>query len=904
MAYATHVVWHDVLRLREGIADMANEVATAGATAANDDDLVALPRWLVEAERERLKGRDRPALGLALSGGGIRSATFALGVLQALAKSGRLPSVDVLSTVSGGGYVGAFLGALFMRARDIPHPGSPVPTAADHLQPDADTFPVRWLRENGRYLAPRGSRSALYVVAITLRNWLAVMTVVVFALLALASLLALANALISSTLSSSLPHVGVSWHVGPVVLRWSPLFVVPCALGVLWLIPTGVAYWLVPVERRVATVGLNVFRFVPVAIAFCGAGLFLGGLGARVGGAGMLATSMWWGAAGGYEFDEDRRARNQLGHWLTSGLAAVLASLAAAGVDSLGMTIFGASAGGVTAFAAWAGGALASLGTVVGAGQSLLAAFGGAKSGRAMPRPSLPLVALVVASVLFLGMSGGAAALVRGLATHVVKGAPTNAWAMGVVFALCAATSWIFGRFMPFLNQSSLSEFYASRLTRAYLGATNATRAKTPDRRRADEPVVGDDVPIDAYAPEHHGGPIHIVNVTLNETVDGASQIDDAERHGLPMAIGPVAVSVGVRHHAMRARADGPRRGEAEAREKPSWSSRVVSRMRRAPEFMLLEARGPATAGGKGFHVFPRGIGDQPPSWLADRLDVGEWVAVSGAAVSTAMGSRTQPSVAFLLGLLNLRLGRWWKSGVTPDERANAAKLRFAGKARHLLGEAFPVQVHLLDELRAHFVGVAGTYWNLTDGGHFENTGCYELIRRELPFIICSDAGADPDYAFGDAANMVRKARMDFGADVRFVSDADLDVMLGAESAARGRFASPETLQAQAERAGSAQASLACAAIADVTYRSGATGRLLLLKPTVVSDAPLDVRQYHRDEPEFPQQSTADQFFDEAQWESYRALGLHIASSVFAVAPPSVLPHVPPGGANGGGRRR
>jgi hypothetical protein len=57
---------------------------------------------------------------------------------------------------------------------------------------------------------------------------------------------------------------------------------------------------------------------------------------------------------------------------------------------------------------------------------------------------------------------------------------------------------------------------------------------------------------------------------------------------------------------------------------------------------------------------------------------------------------------------------------------------------------------------------------------------------------------------------------------------------------------------------------------------------LLYLKATLTGDEPSDVRNYHASHPEFPHEATADQFFDEAQWESYRKLGEHISSPVFA----------------------
>lgn len=118
---------------------------------------------------------DDGRVGVALSGGGIRSATFALGVFQALARHGLIRRIDYLSTVSGGGYFGAFLGRLFSRsyvssyvssAADVERILSPAGHAPHHV--------LDWLRENGRYLAPRGAGDLLLGAAVLLRNWIAI----------------------------------------------------------------------------------------------------------------------------------------------------------------------------------------------------------------------------------------------------------------------------------------------------------------------------------------------------------------------------------------------------------------------------------------------------------------------------------------------------------------------------------------------------------------------------------------------------------------------------------------------------------------------------------------------------------------------------------------------------------
>src|SRR4030095_4048003 len=107
---------------------------------------------MVAERRRALHGADaggRPC-GLALSGGGIRSATFCLGVLQAVAARRQLLKFDLMSTVSGGGYVGATLGRMCTDAKSADD-------VRDIERALGDVDRVRfgwWLRSNGRYLIP------------------------------------------------------------------------------------------------------------------------------------------------------------------------------------------------------------------------------------------------------------------------------------------------------------------------------------------------------------------------------------------------------------------------------------------------------------------------------------------------------------------------------------------------------------------------------------------------------------------------------------------------------------------------------------------------------------------------------------------------------------------------------
>ena len=158
-------------------------------------------------ERRKLNGiqSDAPRVGMALSGGGIRSATFCLGVFQALAREKLVGKIDLLSTVSGGGYFGSFLGALFQREQP---PGA---ATVEARLADLHSWPVRWLRENGRYLSPNGAGDTWQAGAVMLRNWVAVHVVLltfVLMLFAGASLIR-AGIWYSITASSNIVEVPV-----------------------------------------------------------------------------------------------------------------------------------------------------------------------------------------------------------------------------------------------------------------------------------------------------------------------------------------------------------------------------------------------------------------------------------------------------------------------------------------------------------------------------------------------------------------------------------------------------------------------------------------------------------------------------------------------------------------------
>ncbi|MGL4542703.1 MAG: hypothetical protein ACRCUI_09360, partial [Polymorphobacter sp.] len=286
-----------------------------------------------------------------------------------------------------------------------------------------------------------------------------------------------------------------------------------------------------------------------------------------------------------------------------------------------------------------------------------------------------------------------------------------------------------------------------------------------------------------------------------------------------------------------------------------------------------------------------------PASPPGEPIPMSAWVAISGAAFSTGLGAQTSIGMAMLAGLANIRLGYWWNRSRTPPwEMINA---RLAGRVAApdpgapdagvpALGpgtlwrwfvehKPWVIQAYLFNEFTGRFHGAERQRWYLTDGGHFENTAVYELIRRQLPFIIASDNGEDGKRIFDDLANLVRKARIDFGAEISFEDGPALDALFKDDPVLRAVFRAVPQLASD-----EVADDTAVAMLARIQYREGGSGSLVVIKPRLAGATPLDLQSYRHKNEAFPQQPTIDQFFDEAQWESYYRLGKLLGSRVFA----------------------
>lgn len=826
-------------------------------------------------------------VGLGLSGGGIRSAAFNLGVIQALARHRWLRRIDFLSTVSGGGYIGSFLGRIFDRKRNASLVGNEHSCHPEEIEAELANPKSReatWLRKHGNYLAPGGMSDGQLNTATFVRGFLSVhfvVGIVLFAWFCLANLLrygifdkafAAFGFLTVGMGDMPIGHL-IQSVFGPF---FSPWFIC-CELILLFLVlPRLLGYWAASQDTH------ERFQGPTLALLFLMAGVLLylsvaNGLSwesfllALAVMSTFVHVELAWrrgrirerAVGSGGTATQPMRTRNILTYDL--GLSLALASLlfAFAVVDTLGhglQQLVEDNYTYATAFASLGGVLLALMPIARFVANRVAQAEGGRGAGarllRMMAKRAIGLgmmLLLLLTPLVFVSFAAHAAfagggKLWAGLAVTIL------AWVISVILR--------HPRALAFVNRSSLAQTYGARLSRAFLGASNPVR-HTPRGANITEVVPGDDVStVRDYKPHEAGGPLHLINVTVNQTVDFTSQRGNRDRQGDNVAVSSIGMSVGDRFHSTWI--DGPENRRTVSTQPSSISLKPIGHPP-GTEHPLLDVRGRCSDG-------------------VETLSLREWMGISGAAIAPGRGQGTSLGTSLLFGLANLRTGHWWDSGISEFDRDGFPKLSFLRRLLYLIPGFFLVQSLLLREWIARFSGPWSQYWYLSDGGFFENLGGYELIRRRVPRIILCDAGADPDYEFEDFANFVRKVRIDFEADIVPFSSAELAEhagnlanVIGTMNQLKPKFDATGKLTEAAERH---------AALFWVHYRTPSRGGLtdprrsvlLYVKATLPETQTADVLHYQAAHPEFPHESTTDQFFDEAQWESYRQLGELLAT--------------------------
>ncbi len=890
---------------KTAVPEKANQIVDQNAVA--NEEYGAIQRRRKEAGLEDAQQEVKEDLvGLSFSGGGIRSATFCLGVLEGLAKLELLPRIDYLSTVSGGGYIGAWFVALVKRAPflgNIQKVQTAFNAAAKPSQSRRDPQQQRvhdslhYLQANSNYLTQKTGLMSLdtwVLLGIYLRNLLATqlcLLPVLFAVPIAAHLLVgfwdkwvrpqASPFLFWSVLA--LTAVGLGYLFYKVIAGESQakkqsqvsappeqrsglltIVLIGTAIGWTWLLfcrfdspsttPWKVVLGLEPFASAPRFQGNELLRFV---LLFAGArlvlSLFVGKraawtdtellikikywlcatvVGAVVGALLYLAglwlntperstallvtlgpplillllmiTTFLEAVLPGYLHDEFVREA-----WATYSalcLMCALGWLTVTGVSLFGFEVL------VNAESAWARSGitlswLLATGAGLFAGQS--ANHGGGKS-----RGWVGLLVALAPYVFLLGLG-----CVMSWGVHHLPGLPE----LEPSHSLAAPAKspavllfWLGGLvLMSFLlgiwlnvNDISLNALYANRLIRAYLGASNPKRlehnAGQPFRRSRF--LESDDLWLPELVPGTTTGQGYSGPFLLVNTalnLAGGDNLAWQERKAASFVISPLHMG------SAELKSFSPLQDGAYYRHPPQTEAGVRQGM------------------------------------------LGRAIAISGAAANPNMGYHSSPAITALMTFFNVRLG-WWLpnplGGLTSDRRPSSV---LACLLRELFG-------YTTDKSK---------FLNISDGGHFENLGVYELVRRKCRLVIAVDGEADPDLAFHGLGTLIRRCRTDLDCDI----EIDVDRLRRDPATGRSRehFAIGTIRYDQK----------------DPTHP---VGTLVYIKATLTGDEPTDVNQYAQAHADFPHQTTADQFFDESQFESYRQLGFHCVSNAFSPLLPTL----------------
>ncbi len=222
-------------------------------------------------------------------------------------------------------------------------------------------------------------------------------------------------------------------------------------------------------------------------------------------------------------------------------------------------------------------------------------------------------------------------------------------------------------------------------------------------------------------------------------------------------------------------------------------------------------------------------------------LDLGATTAISGAAAAPIMGRMTVKPLIFLFALLNVRLGYWLPNPMNFKDKRYKNKRNSKVGLKYLVAEAFG-KANKKDK-----------YVFLTDGGHSDNSGIYQLLRRKCKLIVAVDGEMDKHHSFGGLSNVIRLARIDLGIDI----EINVDNLV------------PDNLGYSKKHY----------SVALIRYSKNEQALLIYLKSSLTGDENLYVSSYKNKMADFPHESTSDQFFSEEQFESYRSLGYHIVNN-------------------------
>ncbi len=856
---------------------------------------------------------DSELVGLSFSGGGIRSATFNLGIVQGLAKLKLLPYFDYLSTVSGGGYIGSWLTALLHREDQQ---GRGILAVQERLQaregdrPDSrEESAIQWLRQYSNYLTPKtGAFTAdtWAVVATYLRNLLLNLTILIAVL---GSVLLLPQLMVwGAERIQGFHRTGSADLLLPVALLCALMAVVVMGLHMASFStkerrPWRQGWWLTQggVQSLIVMPMLGAAYFTTVWLPGAPDGPNAGWT------RWMLVTALVYSASWFLSWliatalitdqQEAESARGKLAEALTgSALRWSRLALAAPLAGAVGGILLWWVRGLLEGLSPWL--VVAWGPPMILLGVFLMASLQVGFAGRRLHDHQREWLSRVAAWILIYGVAWGAifSIVVYGPVLTLwsqawVRAGLTAGWLLSTLGGLWAARGSTVGSVGPlrsglakiapyvFLGGLLIVLTYGLDRTLFALGTEEmGPRGASWEYFR------------DTYARlQAGGGEGYVVpGGVLFRALHGAHLriLEDVQRPGdaalLFLILAAVGLLQGLRidinefsmHRlyrnrlvrcylaasidpAQRAQGRQPFTGFAPGDDLRlaelgqdtagpfpivnaalnlvggddlAWQERKASSFVFTPLFCGFQK-----APDEGAYRPTETYGNTPKP-----LTLGSALAISGAAASPNMGFRTSAALAFLLTVFNVRLG-WWIG--------NPWRSRHWSRS----GPAFAI-----GNLFAEVLGRTGDdrrFVYLSDGGHFENLGVYELVRRRCRFVLVCDAGADQKLSFDDLGNAIRKCRVDLGVEITLRTDP-----LRREDDGFSRWH---------------------CAVGDIDYGADqAKGTLLYLKATLTGDEPEDLLNYAARCTEFPHQSTGDQWFDESQFESYRRLGLHMVEAV------------------------
>lgn len=834
---------------------------------------------------------------LCLSGGGIRSAAFCLGVIQGLAKIGLLKHFDYLSTVSGGGYIGGWLSARIHRAKckskvwpdevleelrgDASKAGPPESEVGNQETGDRRPEPeaIRMLRDYSRFVAPEAgdwfSAAAIYLRNLML-NWCVLLP-------ALAALMLL----------PWLYHWFVMFAHG-----WQePLrLALPLLALVLSLIATCYGAWSSQQETAVGEEGLDGkggFVWIRLVPLIASATLYSAW---RYRGADEPSGSIWAagliiaGALGVLFFAasctsiRDSRAPSRGPDGGPSFLTILVSFASAVGALALAVGSFEWLVRALSSTAVKPHGALWGMlaGPVLLAfyhiAQTLFAGLSSHLSGDADREWWARSAGWIVGSALAWAALAAAAFGVPHVAAFLEKAVLQNwdGWDQVLYTAITAVGGWVVA--LAGRSARTSSGFNAAEgeggtlltyvaglgaplfLTLLALGLAHANyaflgRIADPDPCKWMEHTV----------PAEGGAVWGLFGIYLGFVV----------AFGLTIDVNRFSLHGTYRNRLVRAFL-GASVGEVRKRNPlTGFSGGDNLRLRQLKDQLPLHVvcgtvnlmRGKRLAWKErkatSFTFSPLHCG----SWLPmlgyrnseryggpDGLSLGSAMAISGAAVSPNMGFYSNPTVCFVLAFFNLRLG-WWAGN--PNAQATSSRRGPGFAARELLME----MLGATDDEHG--------YVYLSDGGHFDNLGLYEMVGRGCRFILVVDAAGDDS----NLAVALRKIRIDLGVEITMHGLGGLSHDK-ADRKATARWAWGEV---DYSNLAWRRCNPSNNRVADDNNAKDNKGILLCVRPVLLKDGgeSADVRDYAAQNVEFPYESILDQQFEESQFESYRRLGLH-----------------------------